>query len=192
MGWTSYHATHYKNGKVDRIAEIKHCLEFGNSGKYRVLKASLVGSTVYTAIEYQNEEETRVFASVFLTSTDSKDYFNFSYKDMDETCGPYAYDCPASILKLLTPTTSEYANEWRKKCWENIEAKRNQRKNPQALSNLPLGTIIEMNYWEEGIPTIRLQKIKHGAYKNPIWIKDDYSFKVRPKLIESQGYTVLS
>ena len=31
---------------------------------------------------------------------------------------PYHYECPKSILKLLTPTDNELANEWREKCYE--------------------------------------------------------------------------
>lgn len=51
---------------------------------------------------------------VMLTST--RNGTEFAYKDMDETCGPCAYDCPESILKLLSPTDSQWANEWREKC----------------------------------------------------------------------------
>ncbi|MDN5375448.1 MAG: hypothetical protein PWQ39_488 [Thermacetogenium sp.] len=42
--------------------------------------------------------------------------------------GPYCYDCPERILKLLTPTENEWANEWRRKCWERIEAKKKRPK----------------------------------------------------------------
>ena len=155
MGWTSHHATHYKNGKVDRKAECDACFVEGlNTGCYDVLKSAIVGSTYYAAVKplkkYKNietkeivdipKEEQRVFGVVFLTSVDNKDYFNFSYKDMDETCGPYKYDCPKSILDLLTPTESEYANEWRKKCYETLAKK----KDPNALSNLPEGSVIKV------------------------------------------------
>ncbi len=36
-----------------------------------------------------------------------KDYFNFSYNDMDESAGPSYYDCPKGILDMLTPTEYE-------------------------------------------------------------------------------------
>ena len=48
---------------------------------------------------------------------------NFGLKYLDETCGPYAFDCPESILNLLTPTDNEYANNWRKQCRERINSK---------------------------------------------------------------------
>jgi hypothetical protein len=35
---------------------------------------------------------------------------------MDETMGPVESRCPERILDLLTPTDSEYANEWRARC----------------------------------------------------------------------------
>lgn len=153
MGWTSYHATHYKNGKVDRKAE---CDSIFNDvmvtmdsnkpiGKFEVLKSSMVGSTYYAAVKrtrFATEtepEQVQVWAVICLTSTDMKDYFNFSYKDMDESMGPYNYDCPKGILDLLTPTDSEWANNWRQACREHY-AKKN---NPNALNKLPLGSVIQ-------------------------------------------------
>lgn len=157
MGWTSYHATHYKKGKIDRKAECDaYFLEGLNRGYFDVLKSAMVGSTYYAAVrplkkyggkdENGNtiaidipKEEQRVFAVIFLTSTDVKNYYNFSYKDMDESVWPYQCDCPKGILDLLTPTENEYANEWRKTCRENLVKKNN----PASLSKLPLGSIIK-------------------------------------------------
>ncbi|MBQ8133271.1 MAG: hypothetical protein IJ192_02500 [Clostridia bacterium] len=137
MGWTSYHATHYKRGTVDRKAECDaYFLDSLNKGFYRIEKSTMVGSVYYAAVtaikrfkkdvpekeeQYEDipESEQRTFGVVFLTSVDMKDYYNFSYKDMEETCGPYNYDCPESILKLLSPTTSEFALQWREKCREH-------------------------------------------------------------------------
>lgn len=53
MGWTSYHATHYKkNGTIDRKAECDAYFMDGlNAGHYRVVKSALVGSVYYAAIE---------------------------------------------------------------------------------------------------------------------------------------------
>lgn len=158
MGWTSQHATHYKKGKIDRKAECDaYFLEGLNRGYYNVLKSALVGSTYYAAVQHLKryigedengksqyedvpENERQIFAAIFLTSTNSKDYFNFSYKDMSENMGPYKYDCPKGILDLLSPTDNKYALEWRKACYENI-AKKN---NPNSLNKLPEGTVIKV------------------------------------------------
>lgn len=186
MGWTSYHATCYKNGKVDRKAE---CDKLYNSdavswtenhkviGRYEVLKSSMVGSTYYAAVKRtifataDKPESIQVFGTVCLTSTDSKDYYNFAYKDMDESMGPYKYDCPKGILDLLTPTENEYANEWRKACYEHLVKK----KNPSSLNNLPVGTVIKVimpfntNYFREG-QEVKLIKCKKWNSNRTEWL----------------------
>ena len=184
MGWTSYHATHYKNGKVDRKAECDaYFMEGLNAGYYDVLKSSMVGSVYYAAVKplkrynKANEivdipkEEQYVFAAVFLTSTDMKDYWNFSYKNMDESYGPCNYDCPKGILDLLTPTESEYANAWRKQCYENIAKK----KNPNGFSKLPVGTVIKVimpfdtNYFRAG-QEVKLEKRYKWGSNRTEWL----------------------
>lgn len=38
------------------------------------------------------------------------------FKEMTENEGPYYYDAPKKLIKLLSPTDNEYAREWREKC----------------------------------------------------------------------------
>lgn len=210
MGWTGYHATHYKwIGKginrrytVDRKAECDAYWEEGlNRGHFEVVKSTIKGSVYYAAVkplkkcigknekgEYQYTDiplsEQKIFGVVFLTSTDSKDYYNFSYKDMDETVGPCYYDCPKSILDILSPTDSEYAIKWREKCYEQIE----KNKNPDALNNLPEDTIIEVimpwetKYYKEG-DIVQLQKIKWG--KRFKWFVKNRSVYFTQRLMKS-------
>ena len=190
MGWTSYNANYYKNGKVDRVAEIKS--HFEQNENYNVLKASSVGSTIYLAVERIVNEEKVVFAAVYLTSINMKYYYNFSYKDMYETVGPCQRECPESILKLLTPTDNELANEWRNDCWENVRKKKEKKKDPNSLSNLPVGSVIEIKYWEDDIPYLELEKINYSRYKKPIWYSSKTGYRYSAKTIEHQGYKVLS
>lgn len=157
MGWTSKHAQFYKNGKVDRKAE---CDALFGEG-YEVIKSAMVGSTYYAAIRttrrlardengkmmtdenghgiYEDISlfEQPVWAAIFLTSTKVYDdpYFNFSYKDLDETMGPCECDCPVSILDLLTEPYNKWASDWREKCRARAKAK----KEGNWLSNLPIG-----------------------------------------------------
>lgn len=153
MGWTSYHAQHYKKGVVDRKAELD--CEFSQPvvdknrkkiGTFKVLKSSMVGSTYYAAVQktiFSTETEPEkfdIFAVVCFTHTDMKDYYNFSYKDMSEDMEPFYYDCPRTILDLLTPADSENANRWRNKCREQLAIRTKQR----ALRALPLGSVIEV------------------------------------------------
>lgn len=189
MGWTSYNAKFYKNGKVDKIAEIKS--HFEQEENCKVLKASSVGNTVYVAIEKKINKEKIVFAAIYLTSINMKSYCNFSYKYINETEGPSERKCPVSILNLLTPTDNKWANEWRNDCWENIEKKKAKKKDPNSLKNLPVGSIIEMKYWEDNTPYLKLEKIDYPRYKNPIWYSRETGYKYSTKTIESQGYKVL-
>lgn len=189
MGWTSYRAeTQYKNGRyvVDRKAECDKIfnddmVSWGDEhkviGKFEVLKSSMVGSTYYAAVKrtkFATETEpelSQVFAAICLTSTNMKDYFNFAYKDMDESCGPYQCDCPKGILDLLSPTENEYANEWRKQCYENLAKK----KNPNAFNKLPVGTRIKVvmpcdtNYFKAG-QEVSLQKRTKWSSNRTEWI----------------------
>ena len=92
--------------------------------KAKPLKSVFVGSTYYAAIERLSEDGScEVFAVVFLTSSkpNDPDGYTFGYKDMDETVGLCSYDCPASILDLLTPTDHQYAAEWRAACRERAK-----------------------------------------------------------------------
>ena len=178
MGWTSYHATHYKNGKVDRRAELDDKFNWEDeSRKIEVLKSSMVGSTYYAAVKSFNKTNNFecVTAVVCLTSINNKDYFNFAYKDMDETMGPYKYDCPKGILDLLGPTENEYANEWRKQCYENLAAK----KNANSFNKLPVGSVIEVVmpfdtiHYGQG-QEVRLQKHTKWNSNRTEWITQTY------------------
>ena len=154
LGWISYHVEpiyNYKTRKyvIDRKTEcdkLFNCNMVKNLGKYEVLKSRMVGSTYYAAVKmttYATEtdpEKVEVIAAIVLTAVESKSYHNFSYKDMDETVGPFKYDCPKSILDMLTPTESERAKKWRKICYDKIETKND----PNSLGKLPVGSIIQV------------------------------------------------
>ena len=92
----------------------------------RCLRSSIRLNEAYAAVETIDKEtgEKTVWAAIYLLQyTRAKDY-NFGYKEMDETCGPYACNCPTAILDLLTPSFNEYneyAKNWRQKCRDNIK-----------------------------------------------------------------------
>lgn len=169
MGWTSYHAEmKYRNGRsyIDRKEECDNQFTWENGNvKCKVLKSKMVGSVWYAACEMTRETGSYVIGAVCLTSVDKKDYYNFSYKDMTEDMHPYYYDCPESILKLLTPTDNDCANKWRQHCHENNANKNNPRK---MLSSLPVGSIIKYTFAGDEV-----KLIKHKAdyqFKRPFWM----------------------
>lgn len=124
MGWTYYQATYYKkDGKIDRLAECR-----AKFGKQPSWADSMVDNVYYAAMKSTKTGD--IWALIVLTDTDGNE---FGYKDMDETCDPYYYDCPIGILKLLSPTENEYAKEWRKNCYAVIKQKRRQQKLARLL-----------------------------------------------------------
>jgi hypothetical protein len=97
--------------------------------KSKVLRSALVRMSVYyAAVEHIRTEtgERDVWAVVCLVRYNprARDGYLFSYKDMEESMGPCECDCPEPILDLLTPTTAEYALQWRASCRENAAARR--------------------------------------------------------------------
>ena len=162
MGWTSYHAKFYGNrGQINRKMEI----ESNFSDGYSVVKSAMVGSVYYGAIRHGDD----VFGLVVLTSVDNKDWYNFSYKMMDETEGPCESRCPKSILDLLTPTDSEFALAWRQRCRENIERGGSKA---ERLRKLPIGAQIEFTD-REG-KTHRFFKCAPSyQFRRPFWMNSD-------------------
>ena len=177
MGWTGYQPTHFKKGGiVDRKAEgDAYFMEGLHRGNFQVLKSSIKGSVYYAAVKdmvrYAGEDEKehsiyvpiddgKVRGYVFLTSV--KDGM-FYYKDISEDMGPGYYDCPESILKLLSETHSEYALNWRKHCWEE-----NEKKKTHNLSKLPIGTKI---IWtrKDGVEVELLKHAPAYQFKRPFW-----------------------
>lgn len=162
MGWTFQNATRYKkNGEVDRKAEVDDLYAFEDENvKVSVLKSRMVGSTYYGAIKVEENGETTVHGSVVLTSSD-KPSFNFGYKAMSETSGPFSYDCPKSILDLLSPTTNENALEWRRACREKLAKPK--------LCDLPVGSVVE---YELNGRTFRLTKMAPAyQFKRTWWYR---------------------
>jgi hypothetical protein len=127
MGWTTLH-------KTESTKEWFENNLTWEDEKYsnRPLKTAVYAfkREAYAAVERINKEtgKREVWAAVFLLGYYPKSYYNFGYKDMCESMGPYSYNCPERILNLLTPTDSEDANEWRELCWERINRKKNQPK----------------------------------------------------------------
>lgn len=138
MGWTSYTAEKYKNGRIDRKAECDaYFMEGLNRGQFEVLKSTMVGSVYYAAVKYL--ELDLVVGEVMLTQVDGAE---FAYKPMDESMIPYYYDCPETILKLLSETTNEYSLQWREKCRQKAAANK-------TLRQLPIGAAIRFKMNDE-------------------------------------------
>lgn len=200
MGWTSYHVESNYKGIIDRKSEVDKRFTQDESvskdkktkfPKLEVVKSAMVGSTYYGAIKRTKDGKSKIFAVVCLTSVNNKDYYNFFIKEMDETVGPCQTKCPIGILNILTTTDNELANEWRNKCYEY----HNNKKNKNSLQNLPLGTKIEVivpfdtNIFHKGdrIILAKIRPLMKG--KHSYWSGQGYKW---PNSLIEGNYTVLN
>lgn len=186
MGWIFKEAEYYKpKGEIDRKAECD-ALCVGKSKAFKVLKSAMVGTIYYAAVKqykkYVNgvyisipEDKQIVFGMVILTSVNNKDIYNFGYKEIEESMGPVESKCPKSIIQLLSPTTSEYAQRWRQRCLDNAKTAQEGGSTITKLNKLPVYTIIQ---FEIDGKTVMLQK-KPPSYqfKTPYWYDGVYYWK---------------
>lgn len=113
MGWTSLHR---EKGQSNR----EFFGELLGPGR-RIIDSHTEGRTeFYAAVE--DLETGEVWALVVLTRW-NRGHWNFTYKEMSETCGPGVDSCPPRLLDRLSPTESEWANEWRARCRSRAERK---------------------------------------------------------------------
>lgn len=132
MGWLSIQSL---GGHAGPRAYLDHQFTHEDEQlRSRVLRSSIVRRVYYAAIEHVRPcEMGEVWACVCLIRYNPKarDGFIFAYKDMEESMGPYSYDCPATILDLLTATDNENALAWRAKCRETAVQRRTLAAKPK-------------------------------------------------------------
>lgn len=152
MGWTCIPVVFTSRN----LQEIKYHLikEWEVGGNYKVREYSKKSNTVYMAVENLLSKE--IFAVVTLISFSEGE---FCWKTMDETMGPLHVECPQKILKMLTPTSNEYAKEWRGACWNY------HRVNKITASKYQHGDILEFFdpiVFKDGSEETRFIYYKHG------------------------------
>lgn len=147
--------------------------------KNTCLKTAIKFKEAYAAVETIEKEtgKREVWAAAFLLNYTRDSYYNFGYKDMDETMGPYIYNCPASILNLLTPTENETANKWREMCKQRAEK-----------GTVKIGDTVKFNEPVSGGQDT-FTKIKYGKMRNifknptgglhrlPKWVFEAYQWE---------------
>lgn len=178
MGWTSYFASYFKNGRVDRKAECDAL--FDRDDGYQLLKSAMVGATWYAAIKHPAGH---VFGCVFLTQVHDGEFY---YKDMSEDMGPNESRCPVSILDLLDDTESEYAQKWRERCREYARRRREHK----TLSTLPIGAIIRYKRWDGSEYT--LQKMAPAYQFRTTWWYNEASHSYVPKKFIPETFEIVA
>lgn len=122
MGWTYYQASNFKNGRVDRKAEVLDV--FNNHINSKLLKMTSKGNDYYGLFEDNNK---KMWVLLLLTSVSKTE---FGYKDIclnpTEIGG-----IPNSVLKDFVPSTEEDA-KWLK---DNLEANERQKKRQKQITS---------------------------------------------------------
>lgn len=125
----------FKNAKDFFVNHLSKTLFIDKNGKNTLLKHSVVGNIAYTLSEHPvSGEEGKTFKIISVIKI-VKYEGEFGYKDMDESMGPFYYDCPQSILKESTIQT-ETAVKWRNDCTEYAKNKKNHVKKMKDLKSV--------------------------------------------------------
>ncbi len=119
MGWT--YTTKQRGQSIKAFFAAQFDCD-NEHGTWKVLDCSSSLNVAFMAVEKTTKAtgDREVFGLVCHIQHAPNDYYNFGYKDVTECMGPYQTECPARILDLLTPTTNEYALEWRAACRKHV------------------------------------------------------------------------
>lgn len=179
MGWTYFQ-------KPNNITEWfkDHLTWESDKIKNTCIKTAIKFKEAYAAIESINKEtgERYVWGAAFMLNYTREAYYNFGYKDMDETCGPNIANCPASILDLLTPTDNEYANKWREECRRRIN-----------IPKIKFGQKIEFFQGLYGTPTDDrvFEKVKYGRRRNVFRSASGYLIRLSKSTLNAYDYKLV-
>ena len=123
-----------------------------------------------------------IFAAVFLTTTGKGEW---GYKDMDETSGPNQAQAPAKLLDLLSPTSAEYALDWRQRCRDHA-ARNSRRMKPGDV--ICLATPLRFSDGAE-LQTFRVSKEKWGRSHRTVFISTETGGRYSISNIMSRDWT---
>jgi hypothetical protein len=101
--------------------------------------------------------------------------------------GPFQYDCPERILKLLTPTSNEYAQNWRNKCWENIKRKKARPKLTKGL-RIRFAEPIKFNIFGSQQEFVVIDA-RRGIFESP---NACGTFKIPRKIINNKKWEIVN
>jgi len=121
MGWLFLHECRTKADVRDHL--LKDLSRSDERAERRVLKHCTVGNHLWLAFECVPTDPANKPIRVVILALLAKDQGRWGYKDMDETMGPYYFDCPKSVIKAAGPTDNEHALKWRAQVDEHHKRK---------------------------------------------------------------------
>lgn len=115
MGWT-FETNHWGyTPKQFWVNQYVRRLEA--DGRFKVVAQNSKSKDFYAAVK--NLENGKTFGLIVLIEKHGNE---IGYKEMDESCHPYYYGATKKVIESLSPTESEYANEWRKNCLNKFKS----------------------------------------------------------------------
>lgn len=169
MGWLYFHLEEKpKDWFVNHV----------NCQYFEVLKVAIVNTReLYAAVK---EKKTgQVICFVYMLDWDNTTWMNFGYKDLTEFDGPYYFNCPESIFKLLTPLNDETdesgrARKWREEVKKRIDARKSVKGNGIFKTMTPVR-------FTNGMEFQYFQKVGRDIIAGSM-TEDNFSGRVRVKL----------
>lgn len=98
-----------------------------NGSNYEVLASTVRGSRHWYVARYTKDDKVVTFIGLDLMEKSTDGVHGWGYKDMDESVGPYHYDCPLRFLDMVRDSEPVgYAADWRKSVreWHRKRAER--------------------------------------------------------------------
>ncbi|NJM50250.1 MAG: hypothetical protein HC843_04650 [Sphingomonadales bacterium] len=186
MGWTFVGG--YKAQKTPKLYLDEQFTCKRDNIAQTVLASTLHKRREYYAAVCSHDKQTkrsRIFAVVYLIKLmpSASDGLYLGYKDMDETMGPYHYNCPSKILNMLSPTENESAKEWRAKCREN--SKLTDQPTPKHDDIVKFAAPIKFNNGREEQIFRTLKDGRTLIFKS---LKTDLLYKI--KSLKQREYTI--
>ena len=100
-----------------------------------------------------------------------KGYYNFSYKDMDESENPYFYNCPKRIMDIIerSQPVNDMSKEWRMKVHKVLDTKLTKGKVITFKKPIDFGEFSENTFRYLG--NNKFRSMNHGGvYTIPKWL----------------------
>lgn len=126
MGWLFTYAN-YSSAK--EYAETEIIKKNGD----RVIKHRLVGNHLWML--YKGDSGKKLIVLCLIQKSEGQ----YGYKDIDETMGPYYYDCPLSFIKEADEPYNDSARNWREKVKKHHANKKEKKETFAAGMKIKYG-----------------------------------------------------
>ena len=129
MGWSFSCNDTGRKAHIESLTSARHF-----SDGYTPITHRVVGSHVWQLVQRPNGAK---FIALDLIAKERGG--GWGYKNMDEDCGPFYYDCPLALLDKADPPATANAEAWRAKVYEYADR---QKRLKREMSTLKPGVVL--------------------------------------------------